>query len=658
MPENYLEENRFLFIETRLGPNELLLLSFTGTEGISQLFSFQLELVSQNHRIKFEDVIGQAVSFGVSGQDGHEPRHIHGIVTAFTQLPSLHRLARYRAEVSPKLWLLTKRQQSRVFQQMSVPDILRSVLSECDIDSTIDVQGTFHSREYCVQYRETDFNFISRLMEEEGIFYFFRHSQRGHRMILANTPQSHADIPGDASLIYEEVEGGGREELRITNWEKSQHWGSGKATFRDYCFEMPTKDLEAEKGVLESVQVGRVTHKLKVAGNDNFEVYDYPGGYAKRFDSGDPGNVSKIFDDNQHLAEVTMQQMEGAQFDIRGNGYVHTMAPGFRFALTRHFNADGQYVITSVAHSAREGGLYSESADARQDQYANSFECIPLALPYRPPRVSRKPLVWGCQTATVSGSGGGEGICTDEFGRIKVQFHWNRGGSDSCWARVASYWAGDRWGAIHIPRIGQEVVVSFLEGDPDHPIVVGSVYNADNMPPYDLPGEKTRSGVKSQTAGGSGYNEICYEDAAGAEEIRIHAQKDLNAVVENDQTREIRMNDKTTVGANMTIEVHGNRKIDVMGKLETRVMISEKREVTRSRETLVLGQESLTVGEGLRISSAGPISITAPSVTISAGAVTISAPVVQVSGIVQCTTLVASVAVVSPSYSPGVGNLV
>jgi type VI secretion system secreted protein VgrG len=216
MADRYLEENRFLYINSSLGADELLLESFTGEEAISHLFSFQLELWSENAGIKFEDILGQGISFGVNGPEGGEPRHINGIVTSFTQLPGTFRLSRYRATVAPKIWVLTRKHNLRIFQDQDVPDILKKVLQGFDV--AWELHKSYPQREYCVQYRETDFNFISRLMEEEGIFYFFRHTASGHKLVIADDPVSHQDIPGDATLIYDEVAGGTRDDLRITGW--------------------------------------------------------------------------------------------------------------------------------------------------------------------------------------------------------------------------------------------------------------------------------------------------------------------------------------------------------------------------------------------------------------------------------------------------------
>jgi type VI secretion system secreted protein VgrG len=662
MPEKYLEENRYLFIQSKLGPNELLLESFTGTEGISQLFCFQLELLSENKRIKFEEILGQEVSFGVQGtEDGESPRYIHGIVTAFAQLPDTSRLSRYRAIVSPKIWVLTQKQNCRIFQNISVPDILKKVLA--GMDTVWELRGSYQPREYCVQYRETDFSFVSRLMEEEGIFYFFRHVRDSHKLVISDTNTSHHDMPGQSSLTYDEVAGGLREEARVSSWMKTQELGPGRVSLRDYFFETPSTDLSVRQDIKSPVMVGKVSHKLNVGGNADFEIYDYPGRYERK-NQGD------------QLAKSAMEQIEMSQLNVQGESNICHLTPGYRFMLTKHPHADGSYTLTSITHSASEGGFHSAS-EIGQNHYANSFRAIPFDVPFRPPRTTEKSHIWGCQTAVVVGSSGEE-IYTDKFGRVKVQFHWDREGkrdqSSSCWIRVATHWAGMNWGAIHLPRIGQEVVVDFLEGDPDRPIIVGSVYNAMQTVPYQLPANSTQSGIKSNSSkGGGGYNQIRFEDKKGSEEVLIHAQKDMNTTVEHDETLAVRhdetisisnnrstdvgKDDTTTIGNNMTLTVNKDRAATVSGSdSETvykdstvTIMSSESRTIGSSRTTSITSSDTLTAG--------GSVTITASGLTITAPTIVLNAAVVQVTGVVQCTNMIASAGVVSPVYTPGAGNI-
>ena len=656
MADPYLQDKRFLFVETPLGPNKLLLESYTGEEGVSQLFSFQLELLSENNGIDFAALLGRKIHFGVAGPEGATKRHIHGIVTSFAQLPSRERLARYRAAVSPAVWKLTRKQNSRIFQKVTVVDILKKVLETHDV--VYETRATYAEREYCVQYRESDFAFLSRLMEEEGIYYFFRQSDDGDKLVIADSPASHPGMPGGSRLRYDELEGGERDEARISDWQKTQHWDSGKCTLRDYYFETPRANLQAQKEILPSVQAGKVTHQMSVGGNaPDLEIYDYPGNYT-------------VKSYGEQLVAAGMQQIETAQFVIRGKSNVHNLIPGYRFTLEGHFNGDGPYLVTSVSHSASEGAYHSTATGAGQDHFSNTFTCIPFALPYRPPRQTPRPQVRGCQTAVVVGPSGEE-IFTDKYGRVKVQFHWDREGKNdeksSCWMRVASFWAGKNWGAVHLPRIGQEVVVDFLEGDPDRPLIVGSVYNADNMPPYALPGERTKSCVKSRSSKGGGasnFNEIRFEDKIGSEEVYFQAEKDLNTLVKNDETRDIghdvtikvgnnrtvtiTMNDSETVQGSQDISVMQNQDVKIMGNGTTTIMGSEDHTAT-SRTTTVASTDSLTVTATISITAGGNVTITAPMISLSAA-------MVQVAGVLQCATLITN-SVVSPVYTPGAGNI-
>jgi type VI secretion system secreted protein VgrG len=331
----------------------------------------------------------------------------------------------YRAEIVPSLFLLTRKAQSRIFQRLTVPDILKKVLVGFDVK--YDIQGTFHPRDFCVQYRETDFNFASRLMEEEGIYYFFEHADGKHTMVVANTPAGHSDVPVQSTVIHESVTGGERPELRITAWQKVQEMRSGKYTLWDHSFELPHKHLEAEKVIQDSVSVGSVSHKLKVGGNEKLEIYDFPGEYAQRFDGVDkgggdqPAELEKIFTDNQRTTAMRIEQEALESLQIEGQSTCRQFTSGQKFTLQRHFNADGAYVLTSVQHVFTVSSADFRSATGVVSSYDNVFTCIPAALPFRPPRATPKPVVQGTQSAVVVGPAGEE-IFPDKYSRVKVQF--------------------------------------------------------------------------------------------------------------------------------------------------------------------------------------------------------------------------------------------
>jgi type VI secretion system secreted protein VgrG len=558
---SYLQADRSMTVTTPLGPDQLLLIGFSGHEAISQPFEFRLDLLAENTtHVPFELLLGQRVSIQLRVEHGTF-RHFSGVCSRFSQGARDATFTHYSMEMVPQLWFLTKVAQSRIFQQKTVPEILAAVLGSLDV--VFEIQGEFASRDYCVQYRETDFNFASRLMEEEGIFYFFRHGPNGHTMVVANTPQSFPDIPADPRVTfeasYDEVIG----ENMILSWEKTQELRSGRYTLWDHSFEVPHKHLEAEAKIQDSVAVGNVRHKLNIGHNDRLELYDYPGEYAQRFDGVDPGggeragDVAKIFNDNKRTVGIRMQEEAAAGLQVQGTATCRRFLAGHRIVLENHFNANGRYILTGVRHEARHDYQYRSSSETPEFLYRNSFVCIPADLPYRPQRKTAKPVVQGTQTAVVVGPSGEE-IFTDKYGRVKVQFHWDRQGKNdansSCWVRVGTPWAGKNWGMIHIPRIGQEVIVDFQEGDPDQPIIIGSVYNADMMPPYALPDNKTQSGVKSRSSlrgSTENFNELRFEDKKGSEDVYFHAEKDFHRVVEHD--------DDLKVGHDQTISVKNNR---------------------------------------------------------------------------------------------------
>jgi type VI secretion system secreted protein VgrG len=554
-----------LFVSTPVGKDIFYLVGFTFHEGISQLFRLQLDVVVENKKgdIPFDKLLGQKVTSPFWLRK-NKKRYFSGICQSVRQGGRDEIFTTYQLEVVPSLWLLTRRIRSRIFQHLSVPEILKKVLQGLDV--TYELQGTFQPRDFCVQYRESDFQFASRLMEEEGIWYFFKHSADGHQLVVANMPQSHPDLPESNKILYDKVQGTRRDEDHIWSWEKAQELRSGKYTLWDHCFELPHKHLEADKTIQESVAIGKTTHPLKVGGNDQLEIYDWPGGYAQRFDGVDKGggdrsaDLQKIFEDNKRTAALRMQQETLPGLLIRGESNCRHFVSGHKFTLERHFNADGgPYVLTSVSHSGSVGDY--RSGRWHNFSYKNQFACIPLALPFRPARTTPRPTVHGSQTAVVVGPAGEE-IFTDKYGRVKVQFHWDRDGKNdadsSCWIRVATLWAGKQWGMIHIPRIGQEVIVDFLEGDPDNPIIVGSVYNAEQMPPYKLPDNKTRSGLMTRSTlkgGEKNFNELRFEDKKDSEDVYFHAEKDFHRVVEHD--------DDLKVGNDQTIEIKNNRTENV-----------------------------------------------------------------------------------------------
>jgi type VI secretion system secreted protein VgrG len=610
MSTELTQDGRPLRITTPLGPDTFLLTDLEGSEGLSRLFEFRMDVVALSSQpVAFDAILGQPVTAEIEMLTG-KIRYVSGIVCRISQGgrtlgPDGEPLTSYRLEVVPQFWLLTRRAGSRIFQQKSVPDILREVLKGLNV--TYQIQGTFEPRNFCTQYRESDFAFASRLMEEEGIYYFFKHEDGRSTMVLANTPASHPDAAMDGAARFEDERSRTAAPDRVRTWAKQQEIRSGKFTLWDHSFELPGKHLDASKPTLDSVQAGTVSHKLKVAKNDSFELYDYPGEYAKRFDGIAPGggeqasDLQKVFQDNTRTVGIRMQEEELGSILITGKSGYPQLTAGNKFTLEGHPDANGAYVLTTVTHAARlDQRVRSGGGDGFT--YENDFTCIPAALPFRPARTTPRPQI-GCQTAEVVGPSGEE-IFVDKYGRVKVQFHWDREGkkdaSSACWIRVASSWAGKNWGAIHIPRVGQEVVVDFLEGDPDRPLIVGSVYNADMMPPYTLPDNKTQSGIKSRSTmkgTAENFNEIRFEDKKDNEQIYVHAEKNLDGVVENNETRKVGFEKKDK--GDQTIEIFNNQTLKVGAGEGQAADGSQVVEVYKDRTvTVKTGDQTVEVTKG------------------------------------------------------------
>lgn len=541
------QENRLLSISTPLPYNFLLINKLTAAESLSRLFQIDVELLheedeegSQPTVVDVQRILGQGMSIAITQRDG-TMRYLNGIVNRFSQGNRNSRFSFYSASIVPHIWILTQNKQSRIFQHLSVPDILKKVFDGFEV--SYELQSEYKPRNYSVQYNETDFDFASRLMEEEGIYFFFENKEGSHKLIVADMPQSHPDCPSKNKIpFFLKTDEDEYFISSITTWRSDYQLQTGKVTFWGHNFQLPTNKLDAAQPSL-----------FNIGDNQKMEVYEYPGGYARKFDDIDRSgsersDITNVFEDKQRTAERAMQSLDSQYRVIHGSGDCSAMTSGHTFELTNHNDA-GEYIITAVKHKIDQSPAYITD-ELLKDAYLSSFECIAYGKnspAYRPPRTIPKPIIQGSQTAIVVGPAGEE-IFTDKFGRVKVQFHWDResqvNADSSCWVRVAQSWAGNKWGTIFIPRIGMEVVVQFLEGDPDQPIITGCVYNPQTMPPYTLPDEKTKSTIKSDSSkGGGGFNELRIEDKKGEEQIFVHAQKYLDMRVRRDR-RELIGNDR------------------------------------------------------------------------------------------------------------------
>lgn len=573
------QEGRLLKIYTPAGEDFFLLQGVRVKEAISELFQIEAELLVEesapNYKITEvdeKDLLGKSATISITQKDG-VTRYFNGIIQRFSQGRRNLRFSRYYTTIVPKVWLLTQNIQSRIFQNLSVPEILKKVFDGFEV--TFELQGNYEPRNYCVQYQESDFDFASRLMEEEGIFYFFEHTVKEHKMIISDAAETHRPCP-EKNLIPYFINIDRKDDWisSIHSWEIDYKLLSGKVTLWDHNFELPHKSLEASKPSRFSLGV-----------NKELEVYEFPGGYARKYDGIDksgretPSGLQKIFIDNKRTAQIRMEEIDSKHKLIRGESDCASLKAGFRFKLCNHPNKtlNADYLLTEVIHEATQTPAYVSEEEIK-GAYSNTFICIPYGTghpPFRPSRKTPKPIIHGSQTAYVVGPPGEE-IFTDKYGRVKVQFHWDRDGKDnessSCWVRVAQSWAGNGWGTVFIPRVGMEVIVHFLEGDPDQPIITGCVYNPIALPPYKLPEEKTKMVIKSNSSkGGGGFNEIRFEDKKGEEQVFIHSQRRMDVRVKGSLYETCGANRHERIGIRSDNQPGGNLVITIGGNYDLHV---------------------------------------------------------------------------------------
>jgi type VI secretion system secreted protein VgrG len=555
---NWTQDGRLIAIETPLGKDKLLLTSLAGEETISSLFAYELEMLSGDQAIQPESLIGRSVKIIITWEDG-KTRPIHGMVAQFRAGPLVGReLRQYNAQVVPWLWYLGQSSDCRIFQHLNVPDIIEQVFKTFGFtDYQLSVaRGDYPKLEFCVQYRETALNFVSRLMEEVGLFYFFRHEKERHLLVIADGNVSFNALP-DPQLIYAP---GNSQSGHVTRWEHIYTFRPGRWSQKDFNFETPSNDLTTTEKTV-----------LKLRNAEAFERFDYPGLYTNK------SLGSKV-------TRKLMEAEEAAYHAVLGASNYPCLDTGGKFTLARHpCEADSTaYVVRRVRHEATCTSYLNQGEPSRYD---NTFQAIPNDVPFRPLRVTERPFVHGPQTAIVVGPPG-EKIFTDKYGRVRVQFHWDRYGKyddkSSCWIRVSHARAGGGWGDVSLPHVGHEVVVSFLEGDPDRPLVTGRVYNGENAKTMAMPGNKTQSGIKDHSG-----NEILMEGKGGSEDVRVHAVKDMNINVDNDRNHTVKIHETLKIGGNQTQTIQGHRT-------ET-VNTGETVTVTGGRTHTVNGVQSTTV---------------------------------------------------------------
>lgn len=651
MPESqFTHENRPLKLETPLGPDVLLIKSIEGTEGLSQIYSYRIEMAwrwgsEDGHifqRPNLQELIGKMVLVTVVQRD-NSFRYISGVVRKLTRVRRDHDWFEwYTAEIVPPHWALSKRIRTRLFQYKTTPEILRAVLQGTPHE--IRFVSQYEPYEYRTQYHESDLDFLSRLMEDEGIYYYFRHDSGGPVMILVDDKSSHRELPVMPQLKYEPLAGGRRDEERIQRWYLHHQVELSKYVTWDHNFELPSRHLEAESAPLSTVEVGAEQYKLRHDLMNGSERYEFPGGYAHLFDGvgatgGDTAaELQKIFTDNTRRARVRMDQEQLSAIVAQAQSNYPNIAAGYKFTLTNHHSEGGQFIITTVRLRVNQMGWFV-STGSQPDFCVNDFECIPVNQVFRPRRATPRPRALGPHTAVVVGPQN-EQVFVDQYGRVKVQFYWDREGqldqNSSCWLRVAHPWGGKKWGFFSIPRIGAEVVVEFEYGDPDRPLITGSVYNADNMQPYQLPEHKFRSTWKTQSARQGVFHELRFEDKADHEQIYLHSGKDLDIRVVNDRRefagqdyhREVTRHQFTKVGENQHSEVGGEVREKIGGALHLKVSGEERHEIggnlglkiSGSSSTEVMGATSLTTNTSLYLKGGSVVVEGTMDLTVKCGA--------------------------------------
>jgi type VI secretion system secreted protein VgrG len=593
------QSERHVSITTPLGADELVFWRMTASEGLGRLFNYELDLLSTDGNIDYESLLAQKATVTVQ-IDENSSRYFHGYITDFSYVGTTYdiRLAStgefnhfhvYRATLKPWLWFLSRTSDCRIFQKKKVPDIIKEVFREhgfSDIEDSLTNKEKFQEREYCVQYRETDLEFVSRLMEQEGIYYYFKHEDGKHTLVLANSIAAHESV-GEI-MFFPPDEHERRKEQHIDSWHLDSRVRSGQYTMTDFNFVKPKDNLEARSAISSN-------HPQA-----DMELFDYPGEYKDKDTSVSIG---------EEFAKIRIEE-EKASYEIAtGRGNSRIISSGGLFTLSDFPREDQnrEYLITTVNYQIVSDDFTSTSSSGdeagEQKPYLCKFTAIRRETPFRPARLTPRPVVKGPQTAIVVGPSGEE-IHTDEHGRVKVQFHWDRYGKNdensSCWVRVGQPWAGKKWGGVFLPRIGHEVIVDFLEGDPDRPIITASVYNGDNQPPYSLPTNKTQSGFKSRSSldgNEETFNELRFEDKKGQEEVYFHAEKDFNRVVENNDTLKVGFDDKDK--GDQTIEIFNNRILKVGDP--TAPDGSQTTEIHKDRtNTLNTGNDSIQVKMGDR----------------------------------------------------------
>jgi type VI secretion system secreted protein VgrG len=590
------------------GQSPLRLIRMIAKEEVSRPFEYVADLLSEKDDVDPTKLLGKSMTIQVRLAD--RKRYFNGLVSNFAYLGMESGYSSYRAVLRPWYWFLSRNADCRIFQDVTVRDVFEKVVRDTHSfsDFSWKLTSNYKSREYCVQYRESDFDFVSRLLEEEGIHYYFEHSESKHMMVLADSNNGFSPIQGNSEqgvkIPFRAPGEAGLEAEHISEWQVLHEVQSGAVALDDFDFKKPRVEL------LNRSAIPRQHERAQ------FEVFDYPGRYLQT-------------SEGEQLAKVRIQELQSKFKRLSGASDHRSLTPGVIFKLTEYPRAseNAEYVVLKTEIQVESAEIEQMRPDA-ENRFAVKFVALPKQDPFRPARLIPKPIVHGPQTAVVVGKAGEE-IWTDKYGRVKLQFHWDREGksdeNSSCWIRVSQIWAGKNWGSMHIPRIGQEVVVSFLEGDPDRPLVIGRVYNEDLMPPYPLPDNQTQSGILSRsTKSGTPetYNELRFEDKKGEEMVYIHSQKNFERKVEN--------NDVVTIGTSNAEE--GNQTIEILKDRSAEIKTgNDSTKVTQGNHSVKVTAGTSTIEAAQKIT----LKVGASTITIEPAKISLSAPEIFVQGIAK-----------------------
>ena len=589
----FMQLTRLAQVSSPLGPDVLLLRHMSGGDELGRPFEYELQLTSSDDAIDLNRLLGKPMSVSVQLSSGGN-RYFHGLVARCSQNVDTGQFASYQVTLRPWLWMLTRTSDCKIFQNLTIPQIIKQVFRDLgffDFEDTL--SRPYREWEYCVQYRETSFDFVSRLMEQEGIYYFFRHEKDRHVLVLADAYGAHQPAPGYESVPFYPPDGQHRERDHVSDWRLAQEVQPGSLELNDYDFQRPSARIDVRSAMPRPHSAG------------DYPLYDYPGSYVQS-------------EDGEHYARTRIEAIQSLHERVELSGTARGLSAGHVFSLTGFSRQDQnrEYLIVASRYLISQESLETGSSSAGL-QFESALTCIDAHQSFRTQPSTKRPIVKGPQTAVVVGTEGSE-IFTDAFGRVKVHFYWDRhdqsNENSSCWIRVSQAWAGKNWGSMQIPRIGQEVIVSFLEGDPDRPIITGRVYNAEQTVPYELPANATQSGTKSRSSKGgtpANFNEIRMEDKKGAEQLYIHAERNQDIVVEVDESHSVGHDRYKSIGNDETVTVGRNRVRAV--KQDDVLLVGSSKTDSISRSYLIEVGDNLRLVCGksvLELNASGQINLT------------------------------------------------